>query len=214
VQEPFPCVQWHVNHCVNRGKGNLRPRHPPHEYLGEYTGRGKPKIPPVDQILMDPGHKASKQRSDIADLGFQAVGPALRIMQLNIEGLSAAFLIAYEKKKNQKPKHSTLSETSAILSSRCPTVSRRLAFVCSIASNFTRTASIFDTMLPIECSIRSTLRCSIENSSCVTPRPPRLFPPHPLRPVPPRISDFVVVESSSSSLRSKLSESSFSANCK
>ena len=104
--------------------------------------------------------------------------------------------------------------TSAILSSRCPTVSRRLAFVCSIASNLTSTASIFDTMLPMECSMRSTLRCSIENSSCVTPRPPRLFPPHPLRPVPPRISDFVVVESSSSSLRSKLSESSFSANCK
>jgi len=28
--------------------------------------------------------------SDNADLGFQAVGPALRIMQLNVEGLSAA----------------------------------------------------------------------------------------------------------------------------
>jgi len=109
---------------------------------------------------------------------------------------------------------SGVSQTSAMLSNRCPTVSRRLAFVCSIASSFTSTASIFDTILPIECSIRSTLRCSIENSSWVTPRPPRLFPLHPLRPAPPCISDFVVVESSSSSLGSKLSESSFSANCK
>jgi len=39
---------------------------------------------------MDPGHKARKKPSDNADLGFQAVGPALRIMQLNVEGLSAA----------------------------------------------------------------------------------------------------------------------------
>ena len=39
---------------------------------------------------MDPGHKASKNPSDNADLGFQAVGPALRIMQLNVEELSAA----------------------------------------------------------------------------------------------------------------------------
>jgi len=39
---------------------------------------------------MDPGHKASKNPSDNADLGFQAIGPALRIMQLNVEGLSAA----------------------------------------------------------------------------------------------------------------------------
>jgi len=38
---------------------------------------------------MDPGHKARKNPSDNADLGFQAIGPALRIVQLNIEGLSA-----------------------------------------------------------------------------------------------------------------------------
>ena len=38
---------------------------------------------------MDPGHKARKNPSDNADLGFQAVGPALHIMQLNVEGLSA-----------------------------------------------------------------------------------------------------------------------------
>ena len=67
----------------------LRPRHPPHEYLGEYS-RGKPKILPADRILMDPSHKARKNPSDNADLGFQAVGPALRMMQLNVEGLSAA----------------------------------------------------------------------------------------------------------------------------
>jgi len=40
---------------------------------------------------MDPGHKASKNPFNNADLGFQAVGPALRIiMQLNVEGFSAA----------------------------------------------------------------------------------------------------------------------------
>ena len=39
---------------------------------------------------MDPGHKARKNPSDNADLGFQAVSLALRIMQLNVEGLSAA----------------------------------------------------------------------------------------------------------------------------
>ena len=38
---------------------------------------------------MDPGHKARKNPADNADLGFQAVGPTLRIMQLNAEGLSA-----------------------------------------------------------------------------------------------------------------------------
>ena len=39
---------------------------------------------------MDPGHKARKNPSNNADLGFQATGPALRIVQLNVEGLSAA----------------------------------------------------------------------------------------------------------------------------
>ena len=75
-----------------QGGGNLSPRRPPLEYLGKHTSRGKPKIPPADRILMDPGHKASKNPSDNADLGFQAVGSALRIMQLNVEGLSAAKL--------------------------------------------------------------------------------------------------------------------------
>jgi len=54
------------------------------------ASREKPKIPPVDRILMDPSHKARKNPSDNADLGFQAVGLALHIMQLNVEGLSAA----------------------------------------------------------------------------------------------------------------------------
>ena len=45
----------------SRGGGNLRPRRPPREYLGEYVSRGKPKIPPADRILMDPGHKARKE---------------------------------------------------------------------------------------------------------------------------------------------------------
>jgi len=39
---------------------------------------------------MDLGHKARKNPSDNAELGFQAVGLALHIMQLNVEGLSAA----------------------------------------------------------------------------------------------------------------------------
>ena len=39
---------------------------------------------------MDPGHKARKNPSHDADLGFQVVGPALHIMQLNVERLSAA----------------------------------------------------------------------------------------------------------------------------
>ena len=72
------------------GEGNLRPRHPPCEYLSEYTSRGKLKIPPADRIPMDLGHKARKNPSDNADLDFQAVGLALHIMQLNVEGLSAA----------------------------------------------------------------------------------------------------------------------------
>jgi len=59
-------------------------------HTSEYTSWGKPKIPPADRILMDPGHKAWKNPSDNADLGFQAVGLALRIMPLNVEGLSAA----------------------------------------------------------------------------------------------------------------------------
>jgi len=71
-------------------EGNLHPHCSPREYIGEYTSRGKPKIPPVDRILMDPCHIARKNPSDNADLNFQAVGPALCIMQLNVEGLSAA----------------------------------------------------------------------------------------------------------------------------
>jgi len=39
---------------------------------------------------MDLGHKARKNPYDNVDLGFQAVGSALSIMQLNVEGLSAA----------------------------------------------------------------------------------------------------------------------------
>jgi len=73
----------HTHPVVVGGGGNLRSHHPPCEYLGKYTSRGKPKIPPADRILIDPGHKARKIPSNNADLGFQAVGPALRIMQLN-----------------------------------------------------------------------------------------------------------------------------------
>jgi len=74
----------------SRWEDKLHLHRPPYEYLSKYISRGNPKIPPTDRILMDPGHKARKNPSDNADLGFQAVGPALRIMQLNVEGLSAA----------------------------------------------------------------------------------------------------------------------------
>jgi len=46
------------------GEGNLHPHLPPREYLSEYTSQGKSKIPLVDRILMDPGHKARKNASD------------------------------------------------------------------------------------------------------------------------------------------------------
>ena len=83
------CSSLHHTSSVNNGGGNLHSHHPPREYLGEYISRGKLKILPADRILMDPGHKARKNPSDNADLGFQAIGPALRIVQLNVEGLSA-----------------------------------------------------------------------------------------------------------------------------
>ena len=42
---------------------------------------------------MDPGHKARKDPSGNADLDFQVIRPpALRIMLLNVEGLSTATL--------------------------------------------------------------------------------------------------------------------------
>jgi len=84
------------------GEGNLHTHHPPCKYLGEYSSRGKPKIPCADRILMDSGHKARKNPSDNAHLGFQVIGPALRIMQLNVEGVINSRMshtyIAYEKK--------------------------------------------------------------------------------------------------------------------
>lgn len=62
--------------------------------------------------------------------------------------------------------------TSVMLSNILPIVSLRLSFAFSIASNLTRTASILETMLPIECSILSTLRDKTVNSSYDTPFDP------------------------------------------
>ena len=45
-------------------------------------------MPPADQIY-DPGQGAKKDPTETGD-DFLAIGPALRIMQLNVEGLSAA----------------------------------------------------------------------------------------------------------------------------
>jgi len=46
-------------------------------------------MPPADRIQLDPGHVASESQDDRPN-DFQAVGPALRILQLNVEGLSAS----------------------------------------------------------------------------------------------------------------------------
>jgi len=43
-------------------------------------------MPPADRIY-DPGQGAKKDLTDTGD-DFLAIGPALRIMQLNVEGLS------------------------------------------------------------------------------------------------------------------------------
>ena len=45
-------------------------------------------MPPADRIY-DPGQGAKKDLTDTGD-DFLAIGPVLRIMQLNVEGLSAA----------------------------------------------------------------------------------------------------------------------------
>ena len=75
----------------NVREGNLCPLRPPREcQANTCTSRGKPNIPPADRVLIDTGHKASKNPSNNADLGFQAVGQALHIMELNVEGLSTA----------------------------------------------------------------------------------------------------------------------------
>jgi len=59
-----------------------------HDVLPVTTPRGKRMMPPADRIY-DPGKRAKKDLTDTGD-DFLAIGPALRIMQLNVEGLSAA----------------------------------------------------------------------------------------------------------------------------
>lgn len=53
--------------------------------------------------------------------------------------------------------------TSAMESSNLAIVSRLFNFAFSMASSLTRTASIFDTMLPMECSMRSTRRLRLKH---------------------------------------------------
>ena len=55
--------------------------------------------------------------------------------------------------------------TSVMLSRILPIVSLLFNFAFSMASSLTSTASIFETMLPMECSIRSTRLDSTVNSS-------------------------------------------------
>jgi len=49
---------------------------------------GKRMMSPADRIQVDPGLAASSHQDDLAD-DFLAIGPALLILQLNVEGLSA-----------------------------------------------------------------------------------------------------------------------------
>ena len=58
-----------------------------------------------------------------------------------------------------------LIRTSVMLSSSLAMVSRLFSLAFSIASSLTRTASILDTMLPIECSMRSTRRLNLKRIS-------------------------------------------------
>jgi len=59
-----------------------------HDVLPVTTRRGKQMMPPADRIY-DPGQGVKKDLTDTSD-DFLAIGPALWIMQLNVEGLSAA----------------------------------------------------------------------------------------------------------------------------
>lgn len=63
-----------------------------------------------------------------------------------------------------------LNHTSVILSKSLFMVSRLWTLALSIASSFTSTASIFDTMLPMECSIRSTRRLSLRKENILLSR--------------------------------------------
>jgi len=59
-----------------------------HDVLPVTTLWGKQMMSPADRIY-DPGQGAKKDLTDTGD-DFLAIVPALRIMQLNVEGLSAA----------------------------------------------------------------------------------------------------------------------------
>ena len=59
-----------------------------HDVLPVTTPRGKQMMPPADRIY-DPSQGAKKDLTNTGD-DFLAIGPALQIMQLNDEGLSAA----------------------------------------------------------------------------------------------------------------------------
>ena len=54
-------------------EGNLRPLHPPCEYLSEYTSRGKSKIPRADQIPMDPVTKSGRTPLTMPTWAFKSL---------------------------------------------------------------------------------------------------------------------------------------------
>jgi len=56
----------------------------------QWHTRAAPTLPPADQIQrLDPRQRADKDPLDPAN-DFLAAGPSLRILQLNVEGLSDA----------------------------------------------------------------------------------------------------------------------------
>jgi len=61
----------------------------PASALANTPAEGNQRFHLQTESLWIPVTKPKKKPSDNADLGFQAVGSALCIMQLNVEGLSA-----------------------------------------------------------------------------------------------------------------------------
>ena len=68
---------------IQRGEAGINV----HDVLPFTTPRGKRVMPPADRIY-DPGQGAKKDLTDTGD-DFRAIGLVLRIMQPNVEGLSA-----------------------------------------------------------------------------------------------------------------------------
>ena len=82
--------------CYQAGEAGINVQ----DVLPVTTPQGKRMMPPADRIY-DPGQAAKKDPTNTGD-DFLAIGPALRIMQLNVEGLSAAKREVISRKSNTK----------------------------------------------------------------------------------------------------------------